>query len=133
MQDPATPGAGDHLDLKALFGELLHITVAEIVRDIQTVHGVSDAIRANVTVLSGASKGDTLTDVLIFPRVLRSQLETAVGANDPVVLGRLGQGAAKPGKSAPWVLNAPSDEDRTTAGKYEAHAAINAADQAAPF
>ena len=48
--------------------------------------------------------------VLVFPRVLQSQLKPKVGQ---MVLGRLGQGTAKPGQSAPWMLTEPTDADRT--------------------
>ena len=50
-----------------------------------------------------------------------------------VVVGRLGQGLAKPGKSAPWVLNAPSADDLKTAEKYEAYASSQKAAQEEPF
>jgi len=49
-------------------------------------------------------------------------------------VGRLGQGLAKPGKSAPWVLNAPTQADVTIAEKYVAHVAtLVAVDTESPF
>jgi hypothetical protein len=122
MQAPAAPGTGDKLDLKSLLGSLLYVTVTEYVTGIETSFGVTDAIRANVAVLDGEHKGDTLNDTLIFPSVLVGQLKSAVGATDPNVVGRLGQGLAKPGKSAPWVLNEPSPADLDVATKYEGYA-----------
>ncbi len=119
MQAPPAPNDGDKLDLKAINGALLHITVKDIVRDIPTVHGISDAVSADVVVLDGTGKGDTYEDTLIFPKVLRSVLGQVVGTADPVVIGRLGQGEAKPGKSAPWVLQVPTAEDFEVAKRYE--------------
>lgn len=130
MQAPSAPRSGDKLDLKEVNGALLHIQVAELVRDIQTEYGKSDAVRATVAILDGPKKGDVLEDVLFFPRVLRSQLEQAIGQT---VLARLGQGIAKAGKSAPWILNAPTPEDLVTGEKYEAYAAERARAQAEPF
>lgn len=133
MQAPATPGSGEKLDLKALNGTLLYITVGEHKRDIETSFGPADAIAADVTALDGEHKGETYTDVLVFPRVLVSQLAKAVGSSDPNVVGRLGQGEAKPGKSAPWLLLEPTAEDMAVATKYEAYAAKVAAEQESPF
>lgn len=130
MQAPSAPRSGDKLDLKEVNGRLLHIAVAEIVHDINTEYGKSDAIRATVAILDGDRKGDVLEDVLFFPRVIRSQLEQAIGET---VLARLGQGTAKAGKSAPWILNAPSPEDLVTGQKYETYAAERAKAQEQPF
>lgn len=132
-QAPSAPGTGDKLDLKALNGALLYVTVAEHVRDIETSFGPANAIRASVAVLDGEHKGEVHDDVLIFPRVLQSQLAAAVGAADPAVVGRLGQGTAKPGKSAPWLLAEPTPDDLATAAKYEAYAAKRAAEVEEPF
>jgi len=129
MQAPSAPTSGDKLDLKALNGQLLHITVGNVVKGIETSFGVTDAIQADIVVLSGDQKGEELTDTLIFPKVLQSQLAQHVGAADPVILARLGQGIAKPGKSAPWVLNPPTAEDLAVGQKYEAYAA----DDVEPF
>lgn len=86
-----------------------------------------------MAVLDGEHKGEVHDDVLIFPRVLQSQLAAAVGAADPAVVGRLGQGTAKPGKSAPWLLAEPTPDDLATAAKYEAYAAKRAAEVEEPF
>ena len=47
-------------------------------------------------------------DTLVFPKLLQSQLRSQIGKK---VLGRLGQGSAKPGQSAPWLLNEASADD----------------------
>jgi hypothetical protein len=133
MQAPSAPSSGDKVDLKELNGALLYINVRELVKDIDTAHGKSDAVKCDVAVLDGGKKGNTFDDTLIFPKVLVSQLSPAAGTSDPVVVGRLGQGLAKPGKSAPWVLNAPSADDLKTAEKYEAYASSQKAAQEEPF
>lgn len=130
MQAAPEPRSGDKIDLNTLNGSLLHIVVHEVVHDIDTTFGKSDAVRGDVAVLDGANKGQEMEGVLFFPRVLRSQLEQAVGES---VVGRLGQGEAKPGKSAPWRLNAPTAEDMAIGERYEAYAAKRAAEQEAPF
>lgn len=130
MQAPSAPRSGDKLDLKEVQGRLLHIAVQDVVRDIDTTFGKSDAVRATVAILDGDKKGTVLEDVLFFPRVIRSQLEQALGET---VLARLGQGTAKPGKSAPWILETASPEDIVTGEKYEAYAAEKAKAQDEPF
>jgi len=104
---PAAAGAGivwaDHN------GELALIAVHSIEVGIKTAFGDNDAIRADVTFLDGPTKGETYSDTLIFPKVLISQLRSRVGQK---VLGRLGQGNAKSGQSAPWLLQEASEADK---------------------
>lgn len=133
MQAPPAPSSGDKLDLKTLKGALLHITVSEYVKDIETSFGKSDAVRADVVVLDGDLKGTEYNDTLFFPVMLRGQLKGLVGDADPVALGRLGQGDAKPGKSAPWMLLAPTEADFEVGRKYAAYAEKKRADEEEPF
>ena len=129
----ATPApAGEGINLKEYLGTLLLIEVHAHEQNIPTVHGDSSAIRADVTALDGAGKGNKYEDTLLFPKVLQSQLKRAIGLK---VLGRLGQGTAKPGQSPPWVLSDPTEGDRATgmeflAGGFAAPAATGAQ---APF
>ncbi len=119
FNDPAS-GSGDKLPLHDINGSLLLFTVHELVHEIPTKFGVSDAVRADVAVLDGTSKGETYNDTLIFPRVLRSQLRDSVGE---MVLGRLGQGEAKGGQDPPWLLFTASDDEKTIGERYLAHVA----------
>lgn len=130
MKAPSAPSSGDKLDLDGLNGTLLYIVVGELKKDIDTSFGKANAISATITALDGAKKGETFDDVLIFPRVLVSQLQADIGES---VVGRLGKGEAKPGKSAPWLLGAPTEADLEVATKYEAYAAQQVAAQQAPF
>jgi hypothetical protein len=110
MSDPfSSPASATGLDLKGLQGALLLIDVHSVESGITTTFGPTDAVRADVAVLDGPLAGETYTDTLIFPKVLQSQLRSMVGGK---VLGRLGQGQAKPGQSAPWVLGDPTEADR---------------------
>lgn len=122
MSDFATPApAGGSTDYHALNGHLLIFDVTEVVKDVKTVNGLRDAVRATITDID---TGDVNEDTLIFPKVLKSQLTSRVGKK---VLGRLGQGAAKPSQSPPWVLAEATPDDYETAGKYLA-SQITAAD-----
>lgn len=123
MQEPSAPTVGDKIELKDVNGALLHITVKSLSTDVITTFGNADMIVADVAVLDGPNKGTVYHDSGIFPKILVSQLKAQVGAADPVVLARLGQGIAKAGQSAPWVLNAPAEADYETGRKYEAWAA----------
>jgi cytosine/adenosine deaminase-related metal-dependent hydrolase len=89
----------------------------------QPVGPIAPGRRCDIAVLDGDCKGDVYADTLIFPRVLIGQLRPNIGKK---VLGRLGQGTAKPGQSAPWTLLASSDDDKATAVKYETHMAAKA-------
>lgn len=132
MQAPAS-ATGDIIELKKVNGALLHITAHELVANVQTKFGPSDAVRADVAVLDGPEKGTIYHNALFFPAVLRRQLEPSIGKTDNAVLGRLGQGTAKSGQDAPWILNPPTAEDMATGTKYEAYAEQQAQAQAEPF
>ena len=119
FSDPGAPG-GDTLPLADLIGSLLLFTVEKETDVIETVHGPSTAIACSVAVLDGDRKSETFGDTLIFPKVLKGQLRKSVGGK---VLGRLGQGEKQPGKNAPWILLAPTDDDKATAHKYVAFVA----------
>ncbi len=120
MTDPfADPGSSTSVEWGDLLGSLLLLTVHGVERDISTVHGVSDAVRADVAVLDGPQRGTVYDDALVFPKMLQSQLRSRVGQK---VLGRLAQGEAKRGQSAPWMLNAATEDDKRVGRDYLAHA-----------
>jgi hypothetical protein len=128
---PAAPGAtGDKFDISKHNGALLLIDVNGLMTQVETVHGPADAITCNIAVLDGDHKGDEYDDTLIFPRVIVGQLKGSIGKQ---VLARLGQGDKKPGKNPPWILNAPTDADTETAGRYVAFKAKQVAAQTDDF
>jgi len=81
-----------------LANQLLIIEPIEYKASIETVHGATDAIEVNVTNLE---TGQIHEGILFFNVALKNALKNKVGQK---VLARIGQGTAKPGKSAPWIL-----------------------------
>lgn len=128
---PSAPSGG--LDFKALHGSLLLIDVLAVEEHVPTVHTKpgekSPAVRANVTVLDGDQANQTFDDTLIFPKILQSQVRAKVGEK---VLGRLGQGTAKPGQSAPWQLDPATEPDVAKAEAWVAANSKPAVSSAAP-
>ena len=89
-----------------LNGHLLIIEPIEYKTGITTVHGDADAIEVRINDLDTNTSHES---VLFFNVALKNALKTKIGQK---VLARIGQGTAKPGKSAPWILvNATEDAD----------------------
>ena len=103
--DPATSTGitwGDHL------GALMLIEPTAMETGIVTSLGERDAVRGRVSVITGDGEADVYDDTLIFPRVLIGQLRSRIGEK---VLGRLGQGNAKPGQNPPWTIVTATEDD----------------------
>lgn len=96
-----------------LNGHLLLIMPIEYKAGIVTSMGEAEAIECEVVDLD---TNEEHTSVLFFNIALRNALRPNIGAQ---VLGRIGQGVAKPGKNAPWILNDATtnkaDIDKATA------------------
>ena len=133
MQAPSTPGTSTRMNLNDVKGSLMYITVHEHVKGMETAFGPADPVRCTVAILDGTLKGEVYTDTLIFPKVLAGQLAGFAGKQDPTVLARLGQGVAKPGKSAPWVLQECTPEDNVIGQKYETYTQAQTAQVNDPF
>ena len=126
---PAAPSGG--IEWASYKGSLLLIDVIAQEHGVQTVHGPADPVRANVSIIDGPGAGETFDDTLIFPKVLIGQTKSRIGEK---VLGRLGQGVAKPGQSAPWQLEAATPEEIAKAEAWLAQKATPAVASAqAPF
>jgi hypothetical protein len=127
--DPAQPSSIDYTQLQ---GSLLMIEVTGHEDHIPTVFSQpgerNPAMRCNITVLDGHQAGKAYEDALVFPKVLIGQLRSRVGK---LVLGRLGQGEAKTGQTAPWKLEPATAQDRAAAEQFMARAASSAAQGAA--
>jgi len=113
----AQPGVpGGSFDYNDYNGSLLLFEVVGLEDHIPTVNTKpgekSPAVRADLHVLDGPHAGKDHIDALIFPKILQSQLRRMVGQR---VLGRLGQGIAKPGQTAPWTLSPATPADLATA------------------
>jgi len=120
MTEFASPASATGIEWATLNGALLIIEVHEVVKDITTSFGVTDAVRATVTPVDGPTRGAAYQDTFIFPRMLKSQLAPNVGKT---VLGRLGQGQAKPSQSPPWLLQEATPEDQQSAAGFLAQQA----------
>lgn len=94
----AAPGSMDGLEYEAMNGHLLVVEPTLYEAAVNTSLGTKDAVRANVLDVTAQA---VYSDVLIFPRVLCSSLRGRIGQK---VLAHLGQGVAKPGQNAPWIL-----------------------------
>jgi len=89
-----------------LNGKLLILEPVEFKTGITTVHGDADAIEVNIVNLDDNTVHN---NVLFFNVALKNSLKSKIGHK---VLARIGQGQAKPGKSAPWILlDATGDAD----------------------
>lgn len=89
-------------------GSLLIIEPQSFEAGITTAFGAADAIKADVYVLTGPDTADEFKEALVFPKLLASQLKNQIGKK---VVGRLAQGQAKPGQSAPWLLDEATADD----------------------
>lgn len=126
----AQPASTTGLDLNANEGALLMFKPTGIKEGISTTFGTSDAVETNVVILDGPNAGEKLNDVLIFPKVLQSQLKKHIDTG-MIVLGRLGKGVAKQGQSAPWTLSDSTPDDQQAAQSWINQNAGNDSD--APF
>jgi hypothetical protein len=96
FEAPST--ATESVKVADLNGKLLIIEPVEYKTGITTVHGDADAIEVNIVNLDDNTEHN---NVLFFNVALKNSLKSKVGHK---VLARIGQGVAKPGKSAPWIL-----------------------------
>ena len=115
----AAPAAGSVLKPAEIEGHLLVVEPREYVQAMQTAMGESDAVRCTVHDITDST---TYDEVLWFSSVLVGSLKSRIGQK---VLGVMGKGVAKPGQSAPWLLNDASGEAQAVeaAKKYLAAAA----------
>jgi len=89
-----------------LLDHLLIIKPKEYLTGINTSLGEAEAIEVDLIDLDTNTEHNS---VLFFNIALRTSLRTNIGKT---VLSRMGQGIAKPGKSAPWILiDATTDAD----------------------
>ena len=123
MTFSAPSSSTESVKVADLAGALLIIEPIEYKVGIQTVHGETDAIEVNLVDLDN---GKTYNNVLFFNVALKNALKAKVGQK---VLARIGQGVAKPGKSAPWILN---DATGDAAAVAKANAFIGGANTPAP-
>lgn len=106
MAFEAPSAATESVKVADLNGKLLILEPVEFKTGITTVHGEADAIEVNIVNLDDNTVHN---NVLFFNVALKNSLKSKIGQK---VLARIGQGVAKPGKSAPWILvDATGDAD----------------------
>lgn len=126
MTFTAPSNANETVKVADLANHLLIVSPLEYKTGIATVHGEAEAIEVNVIDLDTNKEHASL---LWFNVGLRNSLKTKIGQK---VLARIGQGVAKPGKSAPWIL-IDATSDASALAKANAYlGAANAAPAPAP-
>ncbi|MGW4469685.1 hypothetical protein ACWENQ_08430 [Nonomuraea sp. NPDC004354] len=111
---PAAPSSD--FKIADYVGHLFLIYPREQRHGVITSNGPADPIVADVVLLTDPAGPRAETNVLIFQKVLIGSLKNSIG-RDPV-LGRLGRGIAKPGQTAPYVLDQFNDADAAYATQY---------------
>ena len=111
-------------------GKLLVIEPLSFEQGIQTSFGSTDAVRANVHVLTAPGESEDYDDCLIFPKVLVGQTRGQLGKK---VVGRLTSGTAKPGQSAPHMLAEATEDDLGKAQEWLSKQAPAVTSAQAPF
>lgn len=124
----APPPSGG-VDWEGLKGKLLVIEPLSVEAGIKTSFGEKTAVRANVHVITAPGESEDYDDTLIFPTLLVSQTKNAINQK---VVGRLGQGSAKPGQKPPWLLEEATADDLTKAQEWLARRVGAAVTTAAP-
>lgn len=105
---------GERIALRELEGSVVVMVAEEYVASIDTQNGATDAIRVTIHDITGSK---TYKDQLVFARVIVNGLKDKIGAP---VLGVVSKGAAKPGKSSPWVLTTATEAQKAAAADYMA-------------
>lgn len=109
------PDEGEYFEIKKHVGALAIIAVNEYLPNFVTSMGPGQAVRAEVVVIDGPGEGARYPDALFFGKKIVPQMKAQVGS---VVLGRIGQGQARPGQSPPYVLQKATQEDGKTANDW---------------
>lgn len=109
------PGSADYFQMKDHIGSLVLIAVNEYKVGVSTAAGVSDIIRGEIAVVDGPGVGGRYGDSMIFGKKLVPQLRNQIGKT---VLGRIRQGKADVGKSAPYILEEATLADAELANQY---------------
>jgi hypothetical protein len=100
---------GDTIKPADVEGHLLVVEPIEYIASMATSFGDTDAVRINVHDINAQA---TYESVLWFSGGLVGSLKGRVGQK---VLGTMGKGTAKPGMSAPWILQDASGNDKAVA------------------
>ena len=110
------PSQGDKFVVADHLGSLCLLFVHQVVQGVTTSFGDKEAVSCDVHVLDGNDAGEIFQDCLIFQGGLIGSLRRAAGGNP--VLARIGQGIAKPGQTAPFILTEFTADDAAKAEAY---------------
>lgn len=113
MFNNGTTTGGDKLQDE--LGHAVLIRPKELITQMATQHGPTDAIQADWIVLDGPAQGE-LRSGLVFPSVIVNSLKAALERRQ-LSVGVVARGEAKGGKSAPWLLNSLADDQLALAGQ----------------
>jgi hypothetical protein len=100
-------------------GDHLLAFVEPRAEEASTSFGESTAARCSFVVC--LDDRSVTADVLLFGSVI---VPRVTGTESEIVVGRLGKGLAKPGRSAPWLLDDPTDDDLTKVEAFLARYAV---------
>jgi hypothetical protein len=99
-------------------GQLILFIGITLEENFQTQYGVSNVARVQLAIpLTGDDAGEVYTDSLIFGAVLVPRLVEFLPDRN-IMLGRIEQGDAKPGQSAPYLLARPTEDEETSSNKW---------------
>ncbi|MBX6723775.1 MAG: hypothetical protein IRY92_11170, partial [Dactylosporangium sp.] len=115
FQQPNT-SSGDVFKPAEHLGRLVLIYARSFRENVPTSFGAADAVAADIHVIDNPGGVAVFTNALLFQRAIVASLRDAIGG-DPV-LARIGQGIAKPGQTAPYILQPYSDADAAVATAY---------------
>lgn len=98
-------------------GRLVLIWPREI-KDFKFNNGEEGKVtEARVVILDAPGGPVEYANTIVFPKVLQGRVRSNVGTGRPN-LGRIGQGKAKPGQTAPWELDAVNEQDKQLAVRF---------------
>lgn len=102
-------GQGDGSRIQDDLGQALLLRPLEYVPEMSTNIGTTDAVRVDWIVLTGPNQGAVRNNALVFNAPLLRDLKAVLVGPQPFLVAVLGQGQAKPGKSAPFIFGQPDD------------------------
>lgn len=127
--DPfSTPAGVSEYKITDLVGALLLVKPTEVIPEMDTDIGQAEnVIRADIVTLNDVTieedgteldAGTLIEDVLVFQMALKRALLRVLDGPNPYLLGRLGRGNAKKGKSAPYIFERPDEDDAVLARQW---------------
>lgn len=118
--------AGSYVSIKDLLGDLVLFTPTEYLEEVNTSFGTKDAVMTDVVVLTAEGGPVEHDDVMILQGSLIGQLKRKIPGGRKL-LGVIDKGEAKKGQNAPYILTAPTDEQKQMARDFLAGRVVAAA------